>query len=144
MNETADPDALARRVAEHMFQRDRGAQTLGVVLHEARVGFARLSMLVDERMLNGHGIAHGGFVFALADTAFAYACNSRNERTVALQCSVSFTTASREGDVLVATAEERTSASRTSTYDVLITREGKTVALFRGVAYRLRGTVLGA
>ncbi|MEO6991447.1 MAG: hydroxyphenylacetyl-CoA thioesterase PaaI [Candidatus Baltobacteraceae bacterium] len=127
-----------------MFQRDRGAQTLGVVLHEARVGFARLSMLVDERMLNGHGIAHGGFVFALADTAFAYACNSRNERTVALQCSVSFTTASREGDVLVATAEERTSASRTSTYDVLITREGKTVALFRGVAYRLRGTVLGA
>ena len=142
MSATVDPDALARRVAAHMFERDRGAQTLGVAVLEVRVGYARLSMRVDERMLNGHGIAHGGFVFALADTAFAYACNSRNERTVALQCSVSFTTVSREGDDLIAVAEERSSASRTSIYDVTISRDDKTIALFRGVAYRLRGTVL--
>lgn len=144
MSEALDPNALARRVAEHMFRNDRGAQTLGLALLESRVGYARVSMQVGAQMLNGHGIAHGGFVFALADTAFAYACNSRNERTVALQCSISFTTATHEGDELIATAEERTVASRTSTYDITIAREGKTVALFRGVAYRLRGKVIEA
>jgi acyl-CoA thioesterase len=136
-----DADELARRVARAMFAKDRAAQYLGIEIREVREGAATATMTIAPEMLNGHGIAHGGFVFALADTAFAYACNSRNESTVALQCSISFATATREGTGLIAVAEERTRAGRTSTYDVTVSNDaGTTVALFRGTAYRIEGT----
>jgi acyl-CoA thioesterase len=136
-------DELARRVVAAMFERDRAAQELGIAVREVREGVAVLMMTVRPEMLNGHSIAHGGLVFALADTAFAYACNSRNEPTVALQCSISFARAAREGETLTAAAEERTRSNRTSTYDVTIAGEdGGLVALFRGTAYRRDGTYL--
>jgi acyl-CoA thioesterase len=124
-----------------MFARDRAAQALGIEIRDVGEGRAELAMTIRADMLNGHAIAHGGYLFALADTAFAYACNSRNESTVALQCSISFSRAVREGEALVAAAEERTRANRTSTYDVTVTSDGgEVVALFRGTAYRVRGS----
>ena len=137
------PDDLARRVAQTMFARDLAAQAMGIEIRETGVARSTLTMRIREDMLNGHEITHGGVVFALADTAFAYACNSRNEPTVALQCSISFARATRLGELLTARAEERTRTRRTSTYDVTIAGEdGEIVALFRGTGYRRDGTYL--
>jgi len=126
-----------------MLERDSASRTLGITIEEARPGYARLSMRITDTMVNGHAIAHGGVIFTLADSAFAFACNSRNEANVALQASISFVSAGRLGDVLVAEAQEQASKARTGTYDVRVTRaDGGLVALFRGVCYRIRGTVL--
>jgi acyl-CoA thioesterase len=136
-------DALAERVAAAMYARDRAAQSLGIAVVEARSGFARVAMRVRDDMINGHDTAHGGFIFALADTAFAYACNSRNERTVALACSISFAAPARAGDHLTAAAEERSGGGRTGTYDVTVTGpDGSVLALFRGTSYRVSGAVV--
>ncbi|HYZ14962.1 MAG TPA: hydroxyphenylacetyl-CoA thioesterase PaaI [Candidatus Acidoferrum sp.] len=137
-------DALARACAEAMFARDRASQALGMRIEEARAGYARVAMTIGETMVNGHAIAHGGMTYTLADSTFAFACNSRNEPHVALQCSISYTSAVQLGDRLVAEAQERSSKGRTGVYDVTVTRgEGEVVALFRGVCYRVKGTVLG-
>jgi acyl-CoA thioesterase len=128
-----------------MYARDRVAQRMGIVIEEARAGYARLTMTIDETMINGHDIAHGGMTFTLADTAFAYACNSRNDPYVALQCSISFSAAAKLGDRLIAVGEQRSGArGRTGVYDITVTRaiDGELLALFRGVSYRVRGTVL--
>jgi acyl-CoA thioesterase len=136
-------DALARACAEVMFERDAASRALGMAIEEARPGFARVSMRIVESMVNGHAIAHGGMTFTLADSAFAFACNSRNEPNVALQASISYVSAVKLDDVLVAEAQERSSKGRTGVYDVTVTRgEGELVALFRGVCYRIKGTVL--
>jgi acyl-CoA thioesterase len=138
-----DEASFAARVAAAMYERDRAAAFTGVVLEEVRFGYARCSFAVREEMLNGHDVCHGGFVFLLADTAFAYACNSRNDTHVALSCTISFTTAARLGDALTAVAEERTRGKRTGTYDVTVFGpEGKTVALFRGTSYGLGTQVM--
>lgn len=137
-------DALARACAEAMLSRDAASQALGIVLEDASPGRARASLRITEAMVNGHAIAHGGVTFTLADSAFAFACNSRNEPNVALQASISYVNAGRLGDLLVAQAEERSSKGRTGVYDITVTRgEGELVALFRGVCYRIKGTVLG-
>ncbi len=138
-------DALARACADAMFARDRAAQAMGIVIEEVRAGYARLALTIGDTMINGHDIAHGGVTFTLADTAFAYACNSRNEPNVALQCSISFTAAARLGDRLIAAGEQRSGAKgRTGVYDITVTRasDDELVALFRGVCYRVKGTVL--
>jgi acyl-CoA thioesterase len=137
-------DALARACAAVMLERDSASQALGMVIEDARPGWARVSMTIAQTMVNGHNIAHGGVTFTLADSAFAFACNSRNEPNVALQASISYVNAVRLGDVLVAEAEERSSKGRTGVYDITVTRGGgEVVALFRGVCYRIKGTVLG-
>ncbi len=136
-------DALARRVAEAMYARDRAAQTLGIEVVATSIGYAKCSMTVREDMLNGHDICHGGILFALADTAFAYACNSRNERTVALTASISFAAPARAGERLSAIAEERAAGGRTGTYDVTVSApDGSPIALFRGTAYRVSGALV--
>jgi acyl-CoA thioesterase len=136
-------DALARACASAMFARDRAAQSLGIVIDESREGYARLHMTVREDMVNGHAIAHGGMIFTLADTTFAYACNSRNVPYVALQVSISFTAPGRLGETLVAEGQEITLAGRTGVYDIVVrAQSGTPVALFRGTCYRIRGTVL--
>lgn len=125
-----------------MYARDAAARLLGIELEEVRPGYARLSMRVVASMLNGHDVAHGGLIFTLADTAFAYACNSRNERNVALNAAISFAASARDGDRLVATAKERSRASRTGVYDVEVLDErGQTIALFRGTSYRITGSI---
>lgn len=138
-----DPHVLARRCAEAMLERDQASQALGIVLEDAGPGWARASMTIRETMVNGHAIAHGGVTYTLADSTFAFACNSRDEPNVALQCSISYLSSVKLGDRLVAEAEERSSKGRTGVYDITVTRDGEPVALFRGVCYRIRGTVLG-
>lgn len=108
-------------------------------------GAATLSMTVREDMLNGHDICHGGFIFALADSAFAFACNSYNFVTVASGCSIDFLAPARQGDVLSASAQERSASGRTGVYDIDVTNQrGERVALFRGKSYRIKGSVMPA
>jgi len=128
-----------------MYARDAAARTLGITIEEVRPGYARLSMVAAAAMLNGHDVVHGGFIFALADTAFAYACNSRNESHVALNAAISFAAPGRAGHRLTATAQERSRAGRTGIYDVEVQNEsGATIAFFRGTSYRIEGPVIPA
>jgi acyl-CoA thioesterase len=134
---------LAKACAARMLERDAASQALGMVLEDARPGWALVSLTITDTMVNGHAIAHGGVTFTLADSAFAFACNSRNEPNVALQASISFIGAVQLGDRLVAEAQEQSSKGRTGVYDVRVTRDDdELVALFRGVCYRIKGTVL--
>ena len=133
----------AGAVGEAMYARDGASQALGMALEEVRPGYARLRMTVRPDMLNGHGTCHGGLVFALADSAFAFACNSRNVVTVASGCTIEFLAPAEEGDVLVAEAQERSLAGRNGVYDVDVRRDGGgLVATFRGRSAATRGRVL--
>jgi acyl-CoA thioesterase len=126
-----------------MWARDRASQALGMALEEVRPGFARVRMTVRPDMLNGHGTCHGGIVFALADSAFAFACNSRDVVTVASGCSIEFLAPVREGDELVAEAQERALQGRNGVYDVDVRRAGgELVATFRGRSAATRDRVL--
>ncbi|HEX6980728.1 MAG TPA: hydroxyphenylacetyl-CoA thioesterase PaaI [Alphaproteobacteria bacterium] len=126
-----------------MYPRDHAARALGIKLLEIRPGFARMSMEVRPDMLNGHDICHGGLIFTLADTAFAYACNSGNRVTVAQHCAVTFLAPARRGDVLTATAKERHRAGRTGFTDIDVTDQtGRLIAVFRGHSYQLNGEVV--
>ena len=137
-------ERLAAEVAEVMYARDAASQALGMALEEVRPGYARLRMTVREDMLNGHGTCHGGVVFALADSAFAFACNSHGVVTVAAGCSIEFLAPAHEGDELVAVAEERIRRGRHGVYDVDVRREGgELVAAFRGRSTATRERVLG-
>ncbi|MEG3627771.1 hydroxyphenylacetyl-CoA thioesterase PaaI [Streptomyces poriticola] len=122
-----------------MFGADRASRSLGIELLEHAEGRAVLRMEVTARMVNGHGLAHGGYVFLLADTAFACACNSRGPVTVAAGADIDFVTPALEGDVLTALAEERTRFGRSGVYDVTVRRGEEVVAEFRGRSRTLRG-----
>ncbi len=136
---------LAQDAADAMWSRDHAAQALGMVIVEVRPGTSRLTMPVRQDMVNGHAICHGGMLFTLADTAFAYACNSYNRNTVASACSIDFLAPAHLGDSLVAEAIERSQSGRTGVYDVTVsTATGKTVALFRGKSYRIQGEVIAS
>ena len=138
-----DPHTLARDAAQAMWARDHAAQGLGIVLEQVAPGTATLSMPVRQNMVNGHAICHGGMIFALADTAFAYACNSYNRSTVASACHIDFLAPARLGETLQAEAVERSQSGRTGVYDVTVrTTAGTTVALFRGKSYRIQGEVI--
>jgi acyl-CoA thioesterase len=115
-----------------MFDRDTASKALGIELVEAADGRATARMRVTAEMVNGHGMTHGGFVFILADTAFACACNSRGPVTVATGADISFLQPTREGDLLIAYALERVTRGRSGIYDVTVTCEGDVVAEFRG------------
>ena len=118
--------------AANMFSADRASKGLGMELMEAADGRAVVQMRVAQTMINGHGIAHGGFVFTLADTAFACACNTYGPVTVAAGADISFLRPVREGDVLVAIASERVITGRSGIYDVTVSRGDEVVAEFRG------------
>jgi len=135
--------ALAEATATAMFSRDRAAQALGMKIVRVQPGAALLTMTVRGDMVNGHHICHGGMIFSLADTAFAYACNSYNKNTVASACHIDFLAPAKEGDTLEAEAVERSAAGRTGVYDISVrVAGGKTVALFRGKSYRINGEVI--
>jgi acyl-CoA thioesterase len=139
----SEADALAHACATAMLERDRTARSFGITLAECRAGFARLTMTVGDNAINGHGIAHGGALFTFADTAFAFACNSRDVPHVALDASISFIAAARLGERLEVTVEERSLRGRTGVYDgTIVGAGGATVAVFRGTCYRIAGTVL--
>ena len=135
--------ALAEQVARSMYERDTASQGLGIRILRVAPGHAELTMTVRADMLNGHEICHGGFIFTLADSAFAYACNSYNLNTVASGCAIEFTAPARCNDVLAARAHERQLAGRTGVYDVEVANQrGETVALFRGKSYRIKGHLI--
>jgi acyl-CoA thioesterase len=139
----ADAQALAERVAQGMFARDNASQRLGMRIVHVAPGFAELAMTVRADMVNGHAITHGGLVFTLADSAFAFACNSYNANTVAAGCTIEFLAPSREGDVLTATAREQTLVGRNGVYDVDVRNQrGEVIALFRGKSTRIKGQVV--
>ena len=135
-------DETARACADAMWAEDRASQGLGMRLTEVGPGTATLAMTVRDDMVNGHGIAHGGFVFALADSAFAFACNSYDVRTVAYGCAITYLAPARLGDELVAVATERSRSGRTGTYDVTVSALDQVVAEFRGTSRTLGGAVL--
>ena len=126
------PDDLARACAEAMWKDDDASQGLGMEILDVKAGQATLAMTVKPHMVNGHGIAHGGFIFLLADSTFAFACNSRNERAVAAQCNISFIKPGKLGDRLVATAKEISWTGRSGIYDVRVTVDGVAIAELRG------------
>jgi len=138
-----EAQALAERVAAGMYARDRASQAMGMQIGAIGPGYAELTMAVRADMLNGHAICHGGFIFTLADSAFAFACNSYNLTTVASGCAIDFVAPAREGDVLAAMARERSVSGRTGVYDIEVTNQrGETVAYFRGKSYRIKGHVI--
>jgi len=138
-----DADELAARVADAMLAAEGTGPAWGIVIEEARAGYARLRMTVRPDMLNGHGIVHGGMVFALADTAFAYVCNGRNERTVAAQANIVFLDAAGTGETLIAEAEEISRSGRSGVTRVSVrTAEGRPVAEFTGYSRTIGGYVI--
>jgi acyl-CoA thioesterase len=138
-----DPQRVADAVSAGMYARDRAAQELGIALEAIAPGAAVCRMTVRDDMVQGHGTCHGGIVFTLADTAFAYACNAYNRVTVALGAEITFIAPARAGEVLTAKASERSRAGRTGVYDVEVrSGEGTLVALFRGTSYETRGEVV--
>src|SRR3982751_5107813 len=123
-----DANELADQVAHHMLSQEGTGPAWDIKIEEARAGYARLSMVVRADMLNGHRIVHGGMVFALADTAFAYVCNGRNEKTVAAQASIIFLGSANEGETLVAEGEEMATAGRSGVTQVTVrTADGRAV-----------------
>jgi acyl-CoA thioesterase len=140
---SAAAQQLAERVAESMYARDRASQALGMRIVRVGPGRAELSMRVRADMLNGHRTCHGGFIFSLADSAFAFACNSYNLTTVASGCTIEFVAPARENDMLTAVARERSATGRTGVYDIEVTdQDGTAIAFFRGKSYRIKGHVL--
>ncbi len=143
MQPLTDPDEIARRSAEVMLGDDRASAAAGIALVEVAPGRATVTMTVRPDMVNGHDIAHGGFVFLLADTAFAVACNSYGQSTVAAGCDIVFVDAARAGDELTAVAEERHRAGRSGLYDVSVRRaDGSVVAELRGRSRTIAGTLV--
>ena len=133
-------DAIAKRVAHTMLANEGTGPAWGIVIEEAREGYSRIHMRLRADMLNGHGKAHGGMVYALADTAFAYACNSRNVRTVGAQATMVFLDGAVEGEVLVAEAQEQALVGRSGVYNVSVrTDSDRPVAEFQGFSRSIGG-----
>ena len=133
----------AWRNARAMYEKDTCARELGIELIEMDQGFAQMTMVVTPKMLNGHQTCHGGFIFALADSAFAFACNSYNMNTVGAGCTIDYLAPGREGDVLTAHAVEQALAGKSGVYDVKVSnQEGRAIALFRGKSIRVAGEVI--
>ena len=136
------PDQLARACAEAMWADDDASKGLGMEIVDVGPGRATLAMTVKPHMVNGQRIAHGGFIFLLADSTFAFACNSRNERAVAAQCDITFIRPGKLGDRLVATAREISRSGRSGIYDIRVTADDVVIAEFRGHSRTIAGTWL--
>ena len=138
------PDELARACAEAMWKKDDASQGLGMEIVEVKPGRATLAMTVQPQMVNGQRIAHGGFIFTLADSALAFACNTHNERVVAAQGNITFIRPGKLGDRLVATAREISRSGRSGIYDVQVTADDVVIAEFRGHSRSIGGTWIQA
>jgi acyl-CoA thioesterase len=131
---------LAKACAAAMWSEDKASAGLGMVLEAVSPGRAELSMPISEAMVNGHGICHGGFIFTLADSAFAFACNSYNQRVVAQHCSITYLAPGRLGDRLRAEAREVSRQGRSGIYDIEVKNQtGALIALFRGHSRTVKG-----
>jgi acyl-CoA thioesterase len=131
------------RVAAALYARDAASRELGMRIVEVGSGTARVTMTVRADMLNGHRVCHGGLVFALADSAFAFSCNSYNRSTLAAGASIDFLGPAYEGDVLTATATERWRSRRSGLYDITVTNQNdETLAIFRGRSHEIGGKIV--
>jgi acyl-CoA thioesterase len=139
---TLSPEAIARACADAMWAEDDASKGLGMEIIDVGPGRATLAMTVKPHMVNGQRIAHGGFIFLLADSTFAFACNSRNERAVAAQCDITFIRPGKLGDRLVATAREISRSGRSGIYDIRVTAGDVVIAEFRGHSRTIAGTWL--
>jgi acyl-CoA thioesterase len=138
-----DKNEIARRAAEAMWAADAASRHLGMEIVEAAPGRAILRMTVRPEYCNGHKTCHGGFIFALADSAFAFACNSHNKVTVANNCAISFLAPAKDGDTLTATAAEIHRGGRSGVTEVRVEDQtGKAVALFRGHSTQIKGEIV--
>ncbi|WP_328990008.1 hydroxyphenylacetyl-CoA thioesterase PaaI [Kribbella sp. NBC_01245] len=135
-------DRLAERVAAAMWAEDAASVGLGMRIVDVGAGRATVEMTIRDDMVNGHGMAHGGFVFALADSAFSFACNSGNVTTVAQACDIVFVAPAQRGDVLVAEAVGRASYGRNGIYDVTVRCGDQLIAEFRGRSRQIGGTIV--
>ncbi len=134
---------LASQCAQAMLARDRASLALGMQLLSVAPGRARLSMPVRADMIQGHGTCHGGYIFTLADSAFAVACNTYNQVTIGLGCSIDYIAPALMGDMLNASCVEQSRGGRTGNYDVRVENQnGQLIALFHGKSYKVQGTVL--
>ncbi len=137
------PTNLAQSVVSHMMQNDKFSQWLGIEILEVKDGYSKIKMTVREEMMNGFGIAHGGIAFSLADSAFAFACNNRNNLSVALDTSINFIKQTKTGDVLTAEAKELHNGRCTGLYHISIhNQQGDLVAQFKGNCFRTGKTVI--
>lgn len=137
--------ALAEATAASMFARDAATHALGIEILKVGPGYAKMCMKVRPDMLNGHQTCHGGFIFALADSAFAFSCNSYNANTVAAGCSIEYLAPGRAGDMLTAESIELARQGKTGVYDVTVTnQDGARIALFRGKSHQIKGEVINA
>jgi acyl-CoA thioesterase len=137
------PQTVAQASRDAMWAQDRASKALGIEVLEVGPGRARLRMPVRAEMCNGHHLCHGGMIFTLADSAFAYACNSHNKVTVANNCAVTFIASAREGDVLTADAAERHRGGRSGVCDVTVTDQaGTLIAVFRGHSTQIKGELV--
>jgi acyl-CoA thioesterase len=140
-----DPQQLAKACADAMYANDHCSRALGITIVETNPGNACLQMTVRDDMINGHGICHGGLIFTLADSCFAFACNSRNQSTVAQSCNIDFLRPGRLGDLLTATATETHLAGKNGIYDIVVRDQDENViAQFRGKSRAIRGTLVDA
>lgn len=136
------PQQLAEACAEAMFSRDQASQRLGMKIISVAPGRAIMTMPVENHMIQGHNSCHGGYLFTLADSTFAFACNTYDKATVASGCSIEYVTPAKEGDVLIASAEELSRGNRTGIYDITISNQNdQVIAYFRGKSYQVRGSV---
>ena len=130
-------DQLARSVVDHMMENDFFSQWMGVEVLEVKEGYSRVKMSIRKEMVNGFGIVHGGIPFSLADTAFAFACNNRNNLSVALDVTITFTKAVNVGDVLTAEAKEFHNGRSTGVYQIIVSNQhNEQIALFKGTCFR--------
>ena len=136
------PDDLARACAAAMWKDDDASSTLGMEILDVKSGEATLAMTIQPHMVNGQRIAHGGFIFTLADSAFAFACNTHNGRAVAAHCQITFIRPGKLGDRLVAAAREVSRHGRSGIYDVRVTAGDQVIAEFRGHSRTIAGTWL--
>jgi acyl-CoA thioesterase len=139
---TLAPDDLARACAAAMWKDDDASSTLGMEILDVKAGEATLAMTIQPHMVNGQRIAHGGFIFTLADSAFAFACNTHNGRAVAAHCQITFIRPGKLGDRLVAAAREVSRNGRSGIYDVRVTAGDQVIAEFRGHSRTIAGTWL--
>lgn len=143
MTVPTDPQALAEAAGAAMYERDHASRALGMRLAEIGPGRAVLTMPVRRDMLNGHQTCHGGYMFLLADSTFAFACNSGNRNTVAAGARIDFLAPAFEGDLLRAEGMEQTRSGKTGIYDIRVTnQDGKLIALFRGNSHQVAGEVI--
>jgi acyl-CoA thioesterase len=143
MDKQPEKETLAQSVVQHMMRHDLFSHWLGIEVLEVREGYSRIRMTVREEMVNGFGVVHGGIAFSLADSAFAFACNNRNNLSLALDTSINFTKTIKPGDVLTAETNEQHNGRSTGLYLITVTNEqGEQVALFKGTCFRTGKTLI--